>query len=117
MNYVKTTKKWNKEEVCAFMNIVFKTYLDEENTSEKTINQSNSIIKKMFNIEPNRIKSTMSIFIKQIEDGDSLNMYDLFSVYEILRWKYRNIDKLNSDLENNKIKDEDLELIKKLFDV
>lgn len=117
INYVKTTKKWNKEEVCTFMNIVFKTYLDEENTSKKAIDEANVIIKRMFGIEANRIKSTMTIFIKQIEDGDSLGMYNLFSVYEILSWKYRNPDKLKEDMENNKIKEEDLELIRKLFDV
>ena len=115
-NFVKTDKEWSCTETVAFYDLVFDTYLS--NYSEKRIEANEKLISKMFSIPENRIKSTISIMLRNLEKyGDKLGIYNYFSLYEIVQFKYRDLDKLQELVEKNEVPDEELKIVKEIYGV
>lgn len=115
-NFVKTDKEWSCTETVAFYDLVFDTYLS--NYSEKRIEANEKLISKMFSIPENRIKSTISIMLRNLEKyGDKLGIYNYFSLYEIVQFKYRDLDKLQELVEKNEVPEEELKIVKEIYGV
>lgn len=115
-NFVKTDKEWSCTETVAFYDLVFDTYLS--NYSEKRVEANEKLISKMFSIPENRIKSTISIMLRNLEKyGDKLGIYNYFSLYEIVQFKYRDLDKLQELVEKNEVPEEELKIVKEIYGV
>ena len=115
-NFVKTDKEWSCTETVAFYDLVFDTYLS--NYSEKRVEANEKLISKMFSIPENRIKSTISIMLRNLEKyGDKLGIYNYFSLYEIVQFKYRDLDNLQELVELNDVPEEELKIVKEIYGV
>ena len=54
----------------------------------------------------------MALFLNNLERGmDKFHILSYFSIYEIMEWKYRDIEKLQELIEENKLPEEDRKLL------
>ena len=85
---------------------------------EKIIKQISEEISARYNVPVNRFKTEMALFIRNWEQGnDKFGILDYFTIYDIVNWKYKDPDKLQQDVQNNKIPENELQAIKELYNV
>lgn len=116
LKYERKDEKWNKTTVNAFLHYVFQiAELDKDSDRYKTLSES---ISKMFNVPINRLNSQANLFLLNLsKNQDNFRIKDYFSTLDIIKYKYRNPERLEKDLKNNKISDEELEVIKEYYGV
>lgn len=107
INYTRPDKVWTEQVVIAFIDEVINLYTYEGN--DKIIAKKETEISKRYNVAKNRLKSQVSLFLMQSDKGsDKYHISSYFTRLEILLWKYRDIEKLQQDVEDNKISKSDL---------
>lgn len=116
----KRESSWTEPVAIAFMSEVMDLYLGEEENKEiegyaEFIEAKANEISKRYNVTKSRLKTQVALFINNLENGkDKFNIYSYFTPYEIIFWKYRDINKLQEDIENGKVRPSELNLLKEL---
>lgn len=113
INYKRGNKDWTEKVAIAFMEEVFDLFLNEAN--ENIIETRKKEISNRYNVPTNRLKTQVALFLNNLENGkDKFNILSYFSIYEIITWKYRDSEKLQELIEQNKISENDLNILRKL---
>ena len=95
------------------MSEVMNLYLYE--VDETIISTCEKEISKRYNVKSNRLKTQVALFINNYEKGkDKFNIGSYFSDYEIIKWKYRDIEKLQDIIEKDSLNKKDEFLLKRL---
>lgn len=107
------TDKWTEKVVNAFIYEVITLYTYVQ---DATIIESEEVnISERYNVPINRLKTQVALFLTNLKSGkDKFNILHYFSIYNIIKWKYRDLEKLQQDIENQKIDDEDLKYLREL---
>ena len=104
---------WTEKIVIAFMDEVISLYLYEGN--DEIIRKREEEISYKYNVPINRLKTQVALFIINLDNNhDKFNILEYFSKYEIIMWKYRDIDKLQELIEEEKVPENDLKLLRDL---
>ena len=104
---------WTEKIVIAFMDEVISLYLYEGN--DEIIRKREEEISYKYNVPINRLKTQVALFIINLDNNhDKFNILEYFSKYEIIMWKYRDIDKLQELIEEEKVSENDLKLLRDL---
>lgn len=112
INY-KREDGWTEQVAIAFMEEVISLYLYEGN--DDYIKDEEKDISERYNVPVNRLKTQIALFLNNLENGrDKFNIYSYFSAYEIVKWKYRDMNKLQQDIEEDKLSLTDRILLKEL---
>lgn len=112
INY-KREDGWTEQVAIAFMEEVISLYLYEGD--DDYIKDEEKDISERYNVPVNRLKTQIALFLNNLENGrDKFNIYSYFSKYEIVKWKYRDINKLQQDIEEDKLSAMDRILLKEL---
>lgn len=112
IKYTRTTN-WCEQVVIAFMEEVMDLYLHEGD--DKYIKEREKEISLRYNVPTSRLKTQLALFLNNLDKGtDKFNILLYFSEYEILKWKYRDITKLQEDIEAGKVNSYNLYLLKRL---
>lgn len=112
INYVRDGE-WVEQVAIAFMEEVIDLYTNEGN--DEIIKQREQEISKRYNVNKNRLKTQLALFLNNYDKGvDKFNIALYFSEYELVKWKHRDLDKLQEDIENDKISDWDKKLLRDL---
>lgn len=113
INYKRGNADWNEKVAIAFISEVMDLYLYE--ADETIISACEKEISKRYNVKSNRLKTQVALFINNYEKGkDKFNMGSYFSDYEIIKWKYRDIEKLQDIIEKDSLNKKDEFLLKRL---
>ena len=95
------------------MEEVIDLYLHEGD--DEIIEQREVEISERYNVKISRLKTQVALFINNLENyKDKFHIMQYFSGYEIVLWKYRDIEKLQEDVENNNLNTYDDYLLKRL---
>lgn len=111
--------KWEPMVIVAFLTEIFD--LEDDYKNEVPIEYINKQIEKLetrYNIKKDEFNTQADLFIENLQnkkDADRWGRY--FTPYDIIRWKYRNIDKLMDSINNNKINDKELYYIRNYYNV
>ena len=109
----KREDKWTEQVAIAFMEEVIDLYLHEGD--DEIIKQREVEISERYNVKVSRLKTQVALFINNLENyKDKFHIMQYFSGYEIVLWKYRDIEKLQEDVENNNLNTYDDYLLKRL---
>lgn len=113
INYKRGNKDWSEKVAIAFMEEVFDLFLNEAN--DDIVDSYKKEISNRYNVPTNRLKTQVALFLNNLEKGkDKFNILSYFSIYEIITWKYRDSEKLQELIEQNKISENDLNILRKL---
>ena len=113
IGYRRGKKDWSEKVAIAFMEEVINLFLNEGN--DEIVDAKIEEISKRYNVPTNRLKTQIALFLNNLEKGkDKFNILSYFSIYEIMEWKYRDSEKLQELIEQNKISDNDLNILRKL---
>lgn len=113
INY-KRKAEWTEPVVIAFLDEAMSLYLSPL-PSEAEQDKFRKEICARYNVKSHRIANTISTFIHNAEmSTDKYNVRQYFHRFEILRYKYRNVEKLQKDIENNVISLHDRKLLLEL---
>lgn len=111
INYIRPDKVWTEQVVIGFIDEVINLYTYEGN--DEIIKEKELEISKRYNVSKNRLKSQVSLFLMHLDKGcDKYNISSYFSRLELLLWKYRDIEKLQEDIELNKISNSDIMILR-----
>ena len=119
INY-KRDGSWTEHVAIAFMDEVIDLFLEEETLVEvegfqEFVEDKIKEISERYNVTKSRLKTQVALFLNNLENGkDKFNIYSYFTPYEIVLWKYRSMEKLQQDIENEKIKPAELSLLREL---
>lgn len=112
INY-KRDSKWTEQAAIGFMEEVISLYLYEGD--DEYIKDQEKDISIRYNVPVNRLKTQIALFLNNLETGkDKFNILEYFSVYDLVKWKYRDLNKLQEDIEANKIDPRDYKALKEL---
>lgn len=113
INYQRGNQKWVEQAVIAFLEEVMSLYLYEgDDDYIKTVEKD---ISKRYNVAINRFKTQVALFLNNLDKGkDNFHILSYFSPYEIITWKYRDINKLQEAIENDKISEKDKNFLRDL---
>lgn len=104
---------WSEKVAIAFMDEVMYLYLYE--TDLEYIKRREEEIAYKYNVPICRLKTQLALFLNNLDNNkDKFHILDYFSEYEIIKWKYRDINKMQELIENNKISENDLKLLRDL---
>lgn len=125
IKYERKDTKWTSCTAIAFMEEVMSIEMLFEVYNFSLQIKHNSDLEKIcldisnrYNVPISRFNTQLALFIRNWEQGnDKFEISEYFSIYEIVKWKYRDVDKLQQDIENNKITDEELQAIRKLYNI
>ena len=122
INYRRETNKWNESTGIGFITEVMECYKNEMSSfevySKEFVEDYKKEISERYNVPENKLKVQLGLILTNYKNGvDPYNIYRYFEPYEIVMWKYRNIKNLNEALENGKITEEELNLIKDIYEV
>lgn len=110
------TGLWTTMLTLCFFKEVLDTYINEY--SEEEIKQRLEEIAFRYGIRENAVSSYMAQHLKRIDDNkDIYEISNWFSRKDILKYKYRNPEKLQKDVDENKISESDLKIIRDMFGV
>lgn len=113
IGFKRNKKDWTEKVAIAFMEEVFDLYLNEAN--DEVIETRRKEISTRYNVPTNRLKTQVALFLNNLDNGkDKFNILSYFSIYEIITWKYRDNEKLQNMIEENKIPESDLDILRKL---
>lgn len=71
-----------------------------------------------YNVPESRLATQLALFLRNCKEGkDKADIYNYFSPYDLIRWQYRDSEKLQLDIENNKLNEFEIQLIKDLNEV
>lgn len=114
-NYKRNQEKWNSFTAIGFMQEVINLYNIGQ---DEMFNEKAKEISDRYNVPINRFKTQIALFITNLEQGnDKFGILDYFTIYDIVNWKYRDLDKLQEDVQNNKIPENELQAIKELYNI
>lgn len=131
-NYHRENNKWQPKVIIGFITEVLQyfkgeLFFDVENNTiilrhfQKRNKYYEDYLKRLcdrYNVPESRLKTQMALFLRNAKEGkDKANLYEYFSPYELIRWQYRDKEKLQQDLEDNKLNDLEIQLIKDLYNV
>lgn len=103
--------KWTQTSVIGFLHQVFEAIEGKENLSD----EDKEAISKMYNVPKNRINTQAALFINNaIANKDKFGVDLYFSEVEIAKYKYHNIYKMQQDIEDNKIPQKFINILKQL---
>lgn len=106
-------KNWTEKVAIAYMDEVMSLYLYEGDPDY--IKEKESIIARRYNVPISRLKTQLALFLINLENNhDNFHILDYFSEYELVLWKYRDINKLQELIENNKLNEKDQKLLQDL---
>lgn len=112
----KRDNKWTSSSVIGFMEEVINVYTYVTDPNE--IDSRKKQISLRYNVPESRLKTQLALFIRNLENGnDKFGILDYFSPIEIVSWKYKDPEKLNNDVQNNKIPEWELNIIKEIYDI
>ena len=117
INYIKQKEdKWSTSAVVVFLDDVFELANYDKNSEEyKELADS---ISKRFNVPINRLNSQANLFLLNLNKGqDNFKINTYFSDLEILLYKYRDADKLQQCINENKLTEKELRIIKEYYGV
>lgn len=132
INYHRGNEKWEPKVIIAFMTEALQyfkgeIFFDVQNNDITLIHFKErnkyyeDYLKRLcdrYNVPENRLKTQIALFLRNAKEGkDKANLYEYFSPYELIRWQYRDKVKLQLDLENNKLNDLEIQLIKDLYNI
>jgi len=105
--------KWCSQIVVAFIHEVMDLYMTQGDPA--IIKAKEKSISKRYNVPISRLKTQVALFINNLDRcKDTYGIYDYFTRIEILMWKYRDVKTLQKDLAQNKVKENDLQILKNL---
>ena len=111
IDYKRGSNKWVEQVAIAFMYEVIELYT--KNGDEYIISELEEEIAERYNVSKNRLKTQVALFLNNLESGkDKFNILSYFSLYEIVMWKYRDIEKFQEDLELNKVSEAEIQIMK-----
>lgn len=112
IDYVRTGN-WTVKTAIAFMDEVINLFSFE--ADDEIIEERKFEIARRYNVPVSRLKTQVALFINNLYKGiDKYRINYYFSKYEIVKWKYRDIQKIQEDVENNKLLDIDREILEEL---
>ena len=132
IDYHRGNEKWQPRVIIAFMTEALQyfkgeIFFDVQNNDITLIHIKKKnkyyevYLKRLcdrYNVPENRLKTQVALFLRNAKEGrDKANLYNYFSPYELIRWQYRDKEKLQQDLEDNKLNDLEIQLIKDLENV
>jgi len=110
IDYKRNKKSWSEKIAIGFMEEVIDLFLNE--ADDEIIEKRVKEISTRYNVPTNRLKTQVALFLNNLENGkDKFNILSYFSIYEILAWKYRDVEKLQELIEQNKLPKEDKKLL------
>ena len=113
INYKRGNKDWSEKVAIAFMEEVINLFLNEANND--IVDKKTKEISTRYNVPTNRLKTQIALFLNNLEKGkDKFNILSYFSIYEILEWKYRDLEKLQELIEQDKLSEKDRKLLIKM---
>ena len=118
INYRRDGKDWTESTVVAFIDAVFALAGEDCFIVKKSEQEFKDLVSKMFDVPVNRFNTQVALFLRNYENGNSsYNLEDWFTRTEILQWRYRDPENLQADIELEKIKESDLVIIRRLYNV
>ena len=116
INY-KRGDTWDRTSTVGFMDEVIKCKFDLDDVLSQ--DEYLSLISERYNIPKNKIYANMALILTNLKRNiDPYGVRKYFSDYELLMYKYKdNEEKLYNDIEENKLSDKELSLVKKIFNV
>lgn len=113
IKYKRGKNDWSEKVAIAFMEEVINLFLNEGNN--EIVDTKIGEISKRYNVPTNRLKTQVALFLNNLEKGkDKFNILSYFSIYEIMEWKYRDVEKLQELIEADKLSAEDRKLLTKM---
>ena len=106
-NTVRTAKeKWTETTAICFMHEVM-------NLTDNSTDEIKEYISKKYAVPVSTLNTQVALFINNYERGsDKYCIDDFFTRYEILAWKYRDLEKLQNLVETNQIDEKQLNELK-----
>lgn len=106
----KRTNEWTESSVIGFVDEAID--LLTKGRDEEDFNNYKQEICERYNVASNRIKTILGTFIRNAEQGeDKYNIRHYFYRIEILKYKYQDCNKLQEDIESNKISNFDKHIL------
>ena len=108
LNYKRGNENWNEFNVIPFIQEVFTLNIDGSGNYEEDRKE----ISERYNVPVSRLNTQVALFIRNFENGnDKYGIGNYYSKFDIFAWKYRDLSKLQEDLENNKVSKETLNIV------
>lgn len=116
INYKREKNKWDAMVIVAFMSEVFDL---EDITNQDYKNERIKEIEDRYNITQSRFRAQVNLFIDSVYDNKDCDHWGrrYFTIYDFIRYKYTDMDKLRKDIEENKINQKELQYIKNYYNV
>ncbi len=131
INYKRGNSKWTPtiivgflEEIMAFLsentfytiinnNLVTYKFSGDNYKQDNNYKKFLLSLSERYNVPVNRFNTQFALFFNNFKKGKSkCNILEYFSLYELLKFYYRDIEKLQKNIENNKINEIDLLYLK-----
>lgn len=123
INYQRKDKKWTPCTIIGFIEEVFTLYYnnayyeindnfkEDKNLiiakyckDEESYNKAIQNISKRYNVTKSRFNPQIALFLLNLKNNkDNSNMLKYFNYYEIVLWKYKDIEKLQKLIEEEKV--------------
>lgn len=114
LNYERGDNKWCEFNVIPFIQEVFTLHIEGSCTYEEDCKD----ISKRYNVPVSRLKTQVALFIRNYENGhDKYGIGNYFSKFDIFAWKYRDLSKLQEDLEAGKVSEETLKIVHSYYTI
>lgn len=122
-NFRRGDLKWTPTVVAGFMDEVMYLYCSElpfcdRVHSKEVFDRLKKEISIRYNVPENKLKSEVAFIITRFFNNmDSYKLLYYFTYEELLLWKYRDIEKFQEDLENNKISQKNINIYKEIMNI
>lgn len=94
--------------------IIYVHYPEDSEDYKKALEN----VSKRYNVPINKFKTYMAVFLNNYRKGnDTANLDKYFTKYELYSWIYRDPEKLQKDVEAKKLTEEELEIVKQLYNI
>ena len=116
--YARGSKEWNTCSAVAFIEEVMDVF-SMPFLEENSFKASKKLISDRYNVPTARLKTQVSKFIKDYENGkDKYDIGAYFTPYDIFMWKYGNdVNLMQEALENNKLTKDDFKIMQELYEI
>lgn len=131
IDYKRKNNSWNSATIIGFMTEAIKFSMDQAfyidslidgsimnmpfELESKAYKQCLNNLCNRYNVPKNRINTQIALFIMNAEKGhDKANLLEYFDYIELVKWKYRDIEKLQTDIEKDKVDELSLQILKDL---
>ena len=114
LDYKRGNKEWCEFNVIPFIQEVFTLSIEGSANYEEDRKE----ISQRYNVPVSRLNTQVALFIRNYENGnDKYGIGDYYSKFDIFAWKYRDLSKLQEDLEKGKVSKETLEIVHSYYTI